>query len=137
MIVRNNGPSMATGVALALPLPSGWTVTSTLAPCASGFPCSIGNLAAGATLPVYVYVSVPAGSQSSVPYNITATVTSSSTDPVTANKSATTQTAVTAVVVQCPTAISAMQPTGPNVPTAGTLTWLASNADSYSVYLGP
>ena len=59
--VTNNGPSDATGVVLDDVIPAGVTVNSISAPCAAGFPCAIGNMAAGASVAVMINVTVDSG----------------------------------------------------------------------------
>jgi uncharacterized repeat protein (TIGR01451 family) len=93
LAVTNAGPSAAQDVAIDDPTPAGLTFVSASAPCASGFPCTIGTLAAGATTTVTATFAVPAGHGGSIVN--TATVSSSTLDPVPGDDSSTVTTPVT------------------------------------------
>ncbi|GMU43639.1 MAG: hypothetical protein AMXMBFR25_16250 [Lysobacterales bacterium] len=88
--VSNNGPSDAQAVAVSLPAPAGTTLVS-------GPAGPIGTLAAGASVQsLYVFAVSPAV-LSGTTITGTASVTSTTTDPNTANNSASTTTGVIAV----------------------------------------
>ncbi len=90
--MTNNGPSDATGVVLDDVIPAGVTIGSISAPCAAGFPCAIGNLAAGASQIVTIQVTVDSGTTGVL--NNTATVSGNETDPDPGNNTATEPTTV-------------------------------------------
>ncbi|GAB4184804.1 MAG: hypothetical protein Tsb002_08100 [Wenzhouxiangellaceae bacterium] len=92
LAVVNNGPSAAASVLLDDPTPAGLTLISATVPCAGGFPCALGNLAAGAMVSVDVTFQVPANA--SGPIVNTATVSSPTPDPVPGNNSSTVTTTV-------------------------------------------
>lgn len=83
--VTNNGPATATNVQLDSVLPAGFGLPAVSGDC-SGFPCTFPSLAAGASLTVTSRFCV-ARDFNNPAANFTATVTSSSTDPVPANDS--------------------------------------------------
>ncbi len=91
--VTNHGPSTALAASLADPTPAGLTFISASAPCASGFPCALGDLAAGATVNVDVSYSIPAGFSAASIVN-TASASSTTEDPNTGNDSSTATTPV-------------------------------------------
>src|SRR5262249_45430769 len=79
--IRNAGPSNAQAVSLADPTPPGLTFVSATAPCASGFPCLLGTMAAGTTVSLTVTFHVPPGYTTPDPIVTTATVSSATPDP--------------------------------------------------------
>ena len=84
--VTNAGPSDAANVQLIDPTPPGLSYVSSTAPCAGGFPCSLGTLANGATLTFSVVYAVdPAFAGSSIVNTVT--VSSSTPDPNGSNSS--------------------------------------------------
>lgn len=92
--VKNNGPDQAAAVTVTDPLPAGATFVSATAPCTgtTTVTCALGALANGATATVTIVVTpAAAGSLSN-----TATVSSSTADPVSTNNSATAGTTVAA-----------------------------------------
>ncbi len=86
--VTNNGPNAATGVTVSDTPPSGLTFEENIGACTTTYPCSLGTMPAGQTLTIssYFYLSpTVTGSVSN-----TATVSATTTDPVSSNNSATT-----------------------------------------------
>jgi len=81
IVVRNQGPSDALSVVLTDATPPGLTYVSSTAPCATGFPCSLGTLAAGATVTVDVTFAIPSPYYGAIPLVNRATVTSITPDP--------------------------------------------------------
>ena len=90
--VTNNGSSDAASVSVADPTPSGLTFVSNTGSCTTAYPCSLGTVAAGATSTITSTYSVPPGYTTPSPISNTATVSSTTTDPVAANNSATSST---------------------------------------------
>ena len=96
--VANAGPSDAAAVTVTDPLPAGTAFLSGTAGCTTAgntVTCTIGALAAGATTPVTLVVSVLPSVAVGTTLTNTATVGSSTTDPTPGNNSATATTAVT------------------------------------------
>ena len=61
LVVKNNGPAVATSVMVVDALPSGVSfvsATSTQGVCNSGVTCSLGNLAVGGTVTITIVVKV-------------------------------------------------------------------------------
>jgi large repetitive protein len=83
--VKNFGPSNAQPVTLNDPAPPGLTFVSATAPCAGGFPCALGAMAAGATVSVDVTFSIDSGYAGPDPIVNTATASSTTSDPLPAN----------------------------------------------------
>lgn len=75
--VRNLGPSQATNVVLTDSVSAGLVFVSASAPCAAGFPCSLGTLAPGAE------VSLTVNYQAMVGFSGTATHTNTATSDAT------------------------------------------------------
>jgi len=90
--VTNNGPSDATGVVVDDTFPPEVTVTSISAPCAAGFPCTIGDLAVGASVVITVDAAVDIATQGSI--TNTATVSGNEPDPDPGNDTSTVVTTV-------------------------------------------
>ncbi|HEX4962806.1 MAG TPA: hypothetical protein VF173_18365 [Thermoanaerobaculia bacterium] len=86
--VTNNGPHDAQAVSLAHTPPAGLLFTGATAPCAGGFPCSLGTLNAGAAVTVKVTFGIPGGYSGANPIVYSATATSSTADPTPGNNSA-------------------------------------------------
>ena len=135
VFVGNGGPDTASGVSVTLTL-SGGTYNSINAP---GFACSGSGATRTCTTPSFttgsatITVSAKAGATS--PMSLTASVTSSTHDPITANNSSTQFTAI-----ECADAAPvAMEPVAgaTNVPPSGNLTWNETVGATYTVYLGP
>jgi uncharacterized repeat protein (TIGR01451 family) len=95
VIVSNTGPSDAAGVSLADATPPGLTFVSATAPCASGFPCAIDTIKAGASVIVTVTYAVPVSYAGPDPIVNTATVNATTADPNNANNTATASSPVT------------------------------------------
>jgi uncharacterized repeat protein (TIGR01451 family)/MYXO-CTERM domain-containing protein len=96
--VLNNGPSDASGVAVELTLPEGWTVLESLG-CAEdptgGSPCTLGALPWGTTMMLEFDVAVP--SDQSDAFTVSASVSADDTDPVPGDESASLETTPTRV----------------------------------------
>ena len=95
--VTNNGPSDAANVGVADLTPAGLTFVSNSGACATPYPCSLGTIAPGASAVVTTTMAVTAGFVGPSVSN-TATVTSATSDPSSANNSANVTTSV-----GCPT----------------------------------
>lgn len=77
--ITNNGPDAAIAATLDDPTPAGLTFVSASPPCAGGFPCALGDLAAGANVVVDATFAVAANATGSVVN--TASVGASTPDP--------------------------------------------------------
>ncbi|HKS22366.1 MAG TPA: hypothetical protein VJZ76_06185 [Thermoanaerobaculia bacterium] len=128
--VTNLGPSDATGVTISDPTPSRLTFVSASGACAS-YPCTIATIAAGASKSIHATYSVSSGPVTTI--TNTASVSATTTDPSTANNSASKQT-----TTGCHTTPTNLLPADgvTNVPTSGTLHWNDAGAATYKVYLG-
>jgi uncharacterized repeat protein (TIGR01451 family) len=115
LTVTNAGPDIATNAVLNDATPAGLTFVSASLPCQAGFPCALGNLAAGGSTIVTVTFAVPANASGSL-IN-TATVGSDTPDPNSANNSSTVTTPVVPIATS---ADLALVKTGPASITAGT-----------------
>jgi len=93
--VSNLGPSAAASVVVSDPTPSGLTFVSNSGACFTPFPCSIGNLSAGAQATITATFNVPAAYAGSSVTN-TASVSSAAIDSNSANDSASVTTPVSA-----------------------------------------
>jgi uncharacterized repeat protein (TIGR01451 family) len=96
IVVANAGPSNASSVQVADPTPAGLTFVSNAGDCTTPFPCSFGTLASGASRTFVATFNVPSGYSGPSPFTNTATVTSTTADPVPANDSSSAQTTVLA-----------------------------------------
>ena len=94
LAVSNLGPSDASGVTVTDPTPAGLSFVSASAPCGAGFPCTIGDLAAGASIVLTVTYQVPAGYTTPDPIVNTASVAGNETDPDPGNNTSSSATAV-------------------------------------------
>ncbi|HUD41569.1 MAG TPA: DUF11 domain-containing protein, partial [Dokdonella sp.] len=92
LALTNNGPSNAQGITLNDPTPAGLTFVSASAPCAGGFPCTIGTLASGASVTVTATFAIP--SDRDDPIVNTATASASTTDPDPGSNSSTVTTPI-------------------------------------------
>ncbi len=80
ILVTNNGPSDALNLSLSDPTPGGLSFVSADAPCAGGFPCALGNLAAGASISLTATYTVPVDYSGADPILNTASVSSDTVD---------------------------------------------------------
>ena len=92
--VANAGPSSAIGVIVTDPTPPGLSLVSASAPCAAGFPCNVGDLAAGGFVNLTVTYAIPPGYTNPNPLINTASASSSTPDPNPANNSSSVSTSV-------------------------------------------
>jgi uncharacterized repeat protein (TIGR01451 family) len=128
--VKNLGPGTATNV-MVNDVASRLVFVSNSGACSTPFPCSLGNMAPGATAVINSTFTVTTGAQFA---SNNATVTSSSFDPNSANDSSTVTLGQT-----CPSIPpSLISPTAgqTGVPVAGTITWTSSGGQTYQVFLG-
>ncbi|MEO8053919.1 MAG: hypothetical protein ABI768_02120 [Acidobacteriota bacterium] len=88
-VVTNNGPSDAQAVSVADPTPANLTFVSNAGACASAFPCSLGTLAAGASVTITSTYAIPPGYPAPAPIVNTATVSSTTPDPTPGNNTST------------------------------------------------
>jgi uncharacterized repeat protein (TIGR01451 family) len=105
--VTNLGQATATSVVVSDPTPTGLTFGSNAGDCLTPFPCALGDLAPGATRTITSTFSVPPDFPTSSPLANTASVTSATPDPATANNTATASTPIV------PTADLAIVKAGP------------------------
>lgn len=113
-VVTNAGPDTAMAATLDDPTPAGLAFVSAQAPCATGFPCALGDLAVGASVTVEATFLVSAGATGSIVN--TAIVGSSTPDPDPSdNQSAVT----TPIEVVADSADLRIQKTGPATAIAG------------------
>jgi uncharacterized repeat protein (TIGR01451 family) len=94
--VTNLGPSNAQSVTVNDPTPAGLTFGGNSGDCTSPFPCAFASLQAGESRQIVVTFNVPAGFSGSTVTN-TATVTSTTPDPVTSNNTSTVTAPVTPI----------------------------------------
>ena len=128
--ILNNGPSVASGVSVALAMSSGMTFESNNGACATAYPCAIGSLNPGQFVTINSMFSIGTGGTTAT---ATFTVSASSADTNTANNSAS-----HTVTTSCPSiAPTQLVPASANQPTEGILSWNDVGAASYNVYLGP
>jgi uncharacterized repeat protein (TIGR01451 family) len=107
--------SVARNVMLSIPTPSGLTFNSADAPCAAGFPCSLGDLIPGQEVNFQARFNVPGGYAGADPIVATASVTTATLDTNPANDSA----QVSTPVLTSPSADLALTATGPPTAAAG------------------
>jgi len=93
IVVRNNGPSTATGVTVSDPTPTGIAFLSVTGSGCTSFPCLIGTLNAGQSVTLTSMYTVPP-SYSGGPIVNTASVSEVETDPNLADNQSTTTTNV-------------------------------------------
>lgn len=110
--IKNNGPSVARNVDLVDALPSvvsltSWSISggsgtcALLAPPPNNVECSLGTLALGQTVKVYLFTKVASSVPNGATLSNTATATTSATDPIVPN----TATATTGVAARADLAI--------------------------------
>jgi len=99
LVVTNHGPAAATGVQLRDPTPAGLTFGAADPPCAAGFPCSLGTLAAGQSVAVKATFRVPSAYSGTNPFANVATVVSDTPEGAPADNSATAFTGIGADAV--------------------------------------
>jgi uncharacterized repeat protein (TIGR01451 family) len=128
--VRNNGPATATNVVVNDPTPAGLTFIASFGACAQADPCLLGTLIPGQVVITSnrYRVSATGGSVTNI-----AKVSSSVTDPVPANNTASASMSVTPAV--CPQApILSAPASGATVASPVTLSWQTTpGATSYNV----
>jgi uncharacterized repeat protein (TIGR01451 family) len=88
LTAANAGPSNATGVVVADPTPGGLTFVSASAPCASGFPCTLGEMAPGASVSISAIFQTALSVTAPTTVTNTATIAAGTTDPSPANNTA-------------------------------------------------
>jgi uncharacterized repeat protein (TIGR01451 family) len=115
LVVTNFGPGPATNISLDDSISAPVELVAISAPCADGFPCNLGDLAAGSAVALTVTFRVPEPYTGANPLTNTATVTSEAPDPDPANDRATAQTFVNAI----PTGACLFQYRALLVPTPG------------------
>ncbi|MEZ5469747.1 MAG: hypothetical protein R3F18_19075 [Lysobacterales bacterium] len=143
-VVRNDGPSVATGVSLTMAVPAGTSFSSGSVSgggsCAgSPIQCSFaGSMAPGSSRNVILLLNVAPSVIAGTAINASATVASSSQDPVTANNTATTSTNVIASADLLLTLSASTAEVTLNVPvtfTASSLNQGPSDAQDVSITL--
>ena len=86
--VTNKGPGGASAVSVADATPAGLVFVSNSGDCTTAFPCSLGNVANGAVKIINATFSVPANYAGANPIVNSATVSSTTIDPVPGNNTA-------------------------------------------------
>jgi uncharacterized repeat protein (TIGR01451 family) len=87
IVVRNLGPGTALAAVLTDPTPAGTTFVAAAAPCAGGFPCNLGDLAAGSAVTVTATFRPASSLAAGTVVTNTASATSGSVDPQPGNNS--------------------------------------------------
>jgi uncharacterized repeat protein (TIGR01451 family) len=118
--VTNKGPGGASTVSVADATPAGLVFVSNAGDCVTAFPCSLGTLANGAVKIINATFRVPYDYAGAGPVANTATVSSSTTDPVPGNNSASVNVALT-------------DSADVSITQAGTAAVLAGDSVSYTV----
>jgi uncharacterized repeat protein (TIGR01451 family) len=90
--VTNHGPSDASGVIVDDPTPPGLTFVTNIGDCLTAFPCALGTIPVGGTRTITSTFAVAPDHLTFNPIVNTATVTSTTMDPVPANNTASTST---------------------------------------------
>jgi uncharacterized repeat protein (TIGR01451 family) len=133
IVVSNGGPNAAQNVVVSDPTPVGTTFLANSGGCTTPYPCSLGTLAAGASVAITSKYHVDQGVRGA--FSNTASATSSATDPNPNNNSATVTVATQKPTV-CPTHGPSLTAPANNATVASpvTLSWTAvPNAISYTV----
>lgn len=94
VVVHNAGPSPAASVVVSDPTPVGVAFISNTGACTTGYPCSLGTLNAGQSATITSTYTIPP-TYTAPQVNNTATVSSATNDPATADNTSTATTAVT------------------------------------------
>jgi uncharacterized repeat protein (TIGR01451 family) len=92
--VTHNGPGSASSAEVADATPPGLVFVSNSGDCTTPFPCLLGPLATGETRTITSTFTIPPGYSGPSPFTNTATVSSSTPDPIAANDSSGVATAV-------------------------------------------
>lgn len=87
--VTNHGPAAAASTLLNDLTPDGLTFVTADAPCAAGFPCSLGTLASGQSATVRATFHIPSGYSGAEPIQNTASVSSATPEGFPADNTAT------------------------------------------------
>ena len=90
--MTNGGPSDASGAIVDDPTPPGLTFVSNAGDCMTAFPCALGTIPTGDVRTITSTFNVPLNYLAVNPIVNTASVTSTTSDPVLANNTATTAT---------------------------------------------
>ena len=99
--IRNNGPARATDVVVTDPTPAGLTFLSASAPCAAGFPCSLGNLENGDSVTIEArYLVEPTSIDTTI--ENTASASSATPDPNPNDNAATSPVGIQAPAIPVP-----------------------------------
>ncbi|HEY6942292.1 DUF7507 domain-containing protein [Dokdonella sp.] len=106
--VQNAGPDTALDVVLDDPTPANLAFVSASAPCAAGFPCSLGSLASGAGTFVTVTYAVAPGASGAVTNS--ASVASTTPDPDLGNNASSVTTPLVVVATSADLAIAKSGP---------------------------
>ncbi len=114
ILVRNHGPSDASGVTVTDPTPAGLTFVGNTGDCTTAFPCALGTVPAGQTRTIVSTFLVPTTYGAASIVN-TASVTATVADGDSSDNSASVTTAVTP-----PSADLSIAKTGPASATPGT-----------------
>ncbi len=131
LTIRNNGPTVATGVTVADPTPAGLTFLSSTGACPSGFPCAIASLNPGQTVVAeasYLVQAIPGATITN-----TATISAAGTDPDSTNDTSSASVEIVATALCPQSAPALLGPAGnANVSSPVTLSWSAiAAADRY------
>jgi uncharacterized repeat protein (TIGR01451 family) len=97
--VTNNGVGSASSVQLLDPTPGGLVFVSNAGDCTTSFPCSLGTISPGGTRTVTATFLVPVAYAGPNPFSNTASVNTSTIDPVSVNDSASVSTTVTGMTL--------------------------------------
>ncbi|HEX8151687.1 MAG TPA: DUF11 domain-containing protein, partial [Thermoanaerobaculia bacterium] len=129
--VTNNGPSDAANVVVNDPTPARLDFVSNSGACTTAYPCNLGTIPSGQSRVITSRYELTSGGAAIVN---TATVTSTTTDPVTANNSDSETTSPTCSTT-APIELTPAHGTT-NAGTSGILRWVHQNATDYRVFLG-